>query len=210
MASAVDNTFPADDVAVSKADFRAQMLIIKNELTSLQAKTGVAGSEAFNQWLDSGQVTSLMQRKAQLSIYGDIYVTGGTTSQGSIGTSYIKMTGFGVDGANGLSNDTTVDNANDRITIVVPGRYLVGFNVSYVGTATTVFTASVHVGQAEPTEIISASRTISGGTDKGSMGQVGVLNLSGADQVELFIKADGASKAVTAEEMHLFVTYLGI
>jgi|TARA_R100000306_G_scaffold28970_1_gene31932 hypothetical protein len=44
MTSAVDSTFPADNVKVSKSDFRAQMLIIKDELTALQ---GVARAIAF-------------------------------------------------------------------------------------------------------------------------------------------------------------------
>jgi len=38
MASAVDATFPADAVKVSKATMRAQMLIIKDEITALQTK----------------------------------------------------------------------------------------------------------------------------------------------------------------------------
>ena len=49
MASAVDETFPADDVAVSKATMRAQMLVIKNELTTQQVKTGLASKMAFGE-----------------------------------------------------------------------------------------------------------------------------------------------------------------
>ena len=47
MASAVDATIPADNVKASKADFRAQLLIIKNEITALQVRTGVPGEIAF-------------------------------------------------------------------------------------------------------------------------------------------------------------------
>ena len=39
MASQVDATFPTDNVKVSKATMRAQMLIIKDEITALQTKT---------------------------------------------------------------------------------------------------------------------------------------------------------------------------
>jgi hypothetical protein len=42
MTSAVDSTFPADNVKVSKATFRAQMLVIKNEITEMQRKTRLA------------------------------------------------------------------------------------------------------------------------------------------------------------------------
>ena len=42
MASAVDSTFPPDAVKVSKATMRAQMLVIKNEITALQRETKLA------------------------------------------------------------------------------------------------------------------------------------------------------------------------
>ena len=47
MTSSVDSTFPADNVKVSKATFRAQMLIIKEELTALQNKTDLPRQIAF-------------------------------------------------------------------------------------------------------------------------------------------------------------------
>lgn len=47
MASEVDSAFPADNIQVSKADFREQMLIIKNEITDLQTKTGLPAKIAF-------------------------------------------------------------------------------------------------------------------------------------------------------------------
>ena len=47
MTSAVDSTLPADNVKASKADFRAQFLSIKNEISALQKRTGVAGIKAF-------------------------------------------------------------------------------------------------------------------------------------------------------------------
>jgi hypothetical protein len=48
MTSAVDITLPADTTKAVKADFRAQFLVIYNEITALQQRTGVAGSEAFS------------------------------------------------------------------------------------------------------------------------------------------------------------------
>ena len=45
--SAVDVTFPPDIEKVSKAEMRAQFLVIKNELNSLFARVGVAGAMAF-------------------------------------------------------------------------------------------------------------------------------------------------------------------
>jgi hypothetical protein len=47
MTSAVDSTFPADNVKVSKATFRAQMLTIKEEITALQQRTSIPGDIAY-------------------------------------------------------------------------------------------------------------------------------------------------------------------
>jgi len=47
MASAVDETFPADNVKVSKSEMRAQFLTIKNEITAIQAKQGIPGQLAY-------------------------------------------------------------------------------------------------------------------------------------------------------------------
>ena len=57
MASQVDVTFPADNVKVSKATFRAQMVIIYNEITALQTKVSVAVTEAYNSYASTSQVT---------------------------------------------------------------------------------------------------------------------------------------------------------
>jgi ABC-type thiamine transport system substrate-binding protein len=62
MASAVDATFPADNTKVSKATFRAQMLIIKNEISALQQRTSVAGAKAFYGFLSESEVQDAVVR----------------------------------------------------------------------------------------------------------------------------------------------------
>ena len=47
MTSTVDSTFPADNVKTSKATMRSQFLTIKDEISVLQQRTGVAGAEAY-------------------------------------------------------------------------------------------------------------------------------------------------------------------
>ncbi len=42
MASEVDTTLPANNVKASKADFRAQFLVISNEIEALQQKVTLA------------------------------------------------------------------------------------------------------------------------------------------------------------------------
>tara|TARA_R100000750_G_scaffold52845_1_gene38137 strand:- start:597 stop:845 length:249 start_codon:yes stop_codon:yes gene_type:complete len=69
MTSSVDATFPADNTKVSKATFRAQMLIIKNELTSLQTRTGVASSKAYYDYVDQADLQLAITRLKQQSTF---------------------------------------------------------------------------------------------------------------------------------------------
>tara|TARA_R100000781_G_scaffold67890_1_gene42805 strand:- start:382 stop:627 length:246 start_codon:yes stop_codon:yes gene_type:complete len=62
MASAVDSTLPADNVKASKADFRAQFLIIKNEISALQKRTGVAGAKAFYGFVDQTDLAEAVRK----------------------------------------------------------------------------------------------------------------------------------------------------
>ena len=60
MASAVDTTFPTDNVKVSKATMRAQALIINNEITALQQRTSVAGAQSFYGFVDEAEVRQIV------------------------------------------------------------------------------------------------------------------------------------------------------
>jgi hypothetical protein len=69
MTSAVDATLPADNVKASKADFRAQFLNIKNEISALQKRTGVAGAKAYYNFVDADDLANAvrLQHTLQLS-----------------------------------------------------------------------------------------------------------------------------------------------
>ena len=67
MASMIDTTFPADDVEVSKTDFRAQLAVIKTEIEALQAgglgdivgtSLSINGSAAMTAILDEDNLAS--------------------------------------------------------------------------------------------------------------------------------------------------------
>ena len=62
MTSAVDTTFPADNVKVSKATMRAQLLIIRDEISALQLRTGVAGAKAFYGFVEEFDVEQTVRR----------------------------------------------------------------------------------------------------------------------------------------------------
>ena len=69
MTSAVDATLPATGEKARKADFRAQFLVIKNEISALQTRTGVPGAKAFYGFLDAAEIQDIVERfhKAVLS-----------------------------------------------------------------------------------------------------------------------------------------------
>jgi len=56
MTSDVNTAFPADNVKVSKSTFRAQMVILSNEITALQQRTSVAGAKAFYNFVEQGDL----------------------------------------------------------------------------------------------------------------------------------------------------------
>lgn len=56
MGSQVDETLPTDNVKASKSDFRAQFLVIKNEISALQTRTSVPGAKAFYGFLSEDEV----------------------------------------------------------------------------------------------------------------------------------------------------------
>ncbi len=68
MTSNVDVTFPADNVKASKATARAQALIISNEITALQARTSVAGAEAFSDHVSLLEVQRLIRNATKSNL----------------------------------------------------------------------------------------------------------------------------------------------
>ena len=62
MASAVDVTFPADNVKVSKSTMRTQFLTIRDEISALQLRAGVAGAKAFYGFQDEAEVREAIRR----------------------------------------------------------------------------------------------------------------------------------------------------
>ncbi len=68
MTSAVDSTLPADNVKASKADFRAQFLAIKNEISALQKRTGVAGIKAFYNFVSYDDLAQEVRNQHEIQI----------------------------------------------------------------------------------------------------------------------------------------------
>jgi len=132
--------------------------------------------------------------------YGMMYTKDGSTAQGSIGTSFAQLTGFAVDG---LSGGTTPANATDDITVGTDGVYAVMLQASFTGTAATEFTLNLHVNDAEGVFQCSQMLDAAGAVVSGSV--FGLLSLSATDDVSVYVKADGASKSITIEDLQMFV-----
>jgi hypothetical protein len=68
MASEINVNFPADAVKVSKGTWRAQQLIIYNEITALQNRTGVAGAQVYYNFITPEEVDVRISRVRALSL----------------------------------------------------------------------------------------------------------------------------------------------
>ena len=71
MTSAVDTTFPSDDEKVSKADWRAQNLIINNEITALQQKV-MTGYLAYHSIVSAVELPALVRRYGKANLARDM------------------------------------------------------------------------------------------------------------------------------------------
>ena len=67
MTSTVDVTFPADNVKVSKATMRSQFLTIRDELSALQSRTGVASAKAYYNYVEQADVEAAIRANNKTS-----------------------------------------------------------------------------------------------------------------------------------------------
>ena len=139
------------------------------------------------------------------SNFADLYTTGGSTAQTGIGTSYTKITGFATGGQAEFINAITGDN---RLVVKTAGVYMMQFYASFTGTATTEYSISVHVGQAEA-DNKAVGVVYVPDTNTYQISCSGLISVAALAEIEMFIKADGASKSFTPKEMHLWIKLIG-
>ena len=65
MASEVDVTLPADDEKVSKADFRDQFRVIRDEISALQAQIATPGLSAYGNFVSPQEMSRQIRVKAR-------------------------------------------------------------------------------------------------------------------------------------------------
>lgn len=131
--------------------------------------------------------------------------SGGTAQV--IGTSYSKVNQW----TEKLETNVTVDIAtNERITIDYAGTYLICLGLSFSGTGSTEFEIEVQDnGGGTLLGGLEINRKLGSAGDVGSASVQDVVTLSASDYLELYVKADGASKDFLIFNGTLMVTRIG-
>lgn len=168
------------------------------DLQSLLATNGVQGISAqdLRDFLASA-----------MGVYGQLYITGNSTAQGSIGTSFVTLDW--AQGADGEEDNADVDYTNDQIEVgaLGDGVYEIHFQLSGTGTASTVFEFAIAVNGTEDDAshcllAMDASSTVQ------SCSIHSLVQLADGDIVTVSVKADGASKSLTPKEAQLTIKRL--
>jgi hypothetical protein len=133
---------------------------------------------------------------------GSIVRTGGG-AQSSIGTSYVKVTGWT---ANGSSSANVVpDYTANEITINSAGTYELSYCCSFSGTANTTFHMAAATDDVASEADGALERKIGAGGDVGSASFCGEATVTAGQTISVYVKADGGGKNITIEHARLTV-----
>lgn len=140
--------------------------------------------------------------------FGQLYEenVGGSVINVTNGGTYYKW----VTSTAGASNLMTLSTDNDNMTVDAggAGKYLVVVQISYLGTASEIFTWGVFVQGARKAQASSA-RMIGAGGDAGSQSIVGILTLAEAHVVDLRVTCPTDTTSVTVRHVSLMLTRIG-
>ena len=143
------------------------------------------------------------------AVYGGMGMDADTApTQGSIGTSFIKVTIWDIDlPSSGVVADSTTNN-----DLTVPtngaGDYNISLGMTLSGTSSTTFTFEVFVNAAQTTDKAGFSMKVGTGGDVQTCARNWILTLADADVLTAYVKADGASKSITVDYGHLIIRRL--
>lgn len=139
-----------------------------------------------------------------LGTYAIIYVDDGAVEQAAIGVAPALLVNWAIDGPD---DGITADQANNKIILDIAGKYLVMFQVSFTGTGNTEFEFELYV-DAVATGY-RCSRKLGAGGDVGSASFLGLVDASALDDLEVYVNADGAAKAITVQDAQLYAKFIG-
>ena len=143
--------------------------------------------------------------------YGEIYVTGGSTTQTTNATpgNYDIITGFNTAaGANGASNETTPDKANNKITLNKGGTWYIAFHCAFSGTNSAEIRCRAYVNGSAKTNLTFV-RTLGAAGATGAASFAGfVTGVTSGQDLDVRVTSDGASDSFTPEEMNLVAQWI--
>ena len=140
-----------------------------------------------------------------MGAYGSMSVSDGSTAQSSIGTSFVKVTGFDTDDtASGVVVDSTTDN---DLTVPVTGIYEAGLNLSFTGTASAKFIFAIAKNGTETA--FQSSVTLNATPDSANVSIVCRISCSASDLLTVSVKADAASKEITPVDGQFWCRLIG-
>lgn len=180
-----------------------------SKMTALGQQTSPVLSDILHTVDDPGGTPLNMQIEIGYLLalpHAQIYTTSGAGTQ-TPGTSYVKLTQWGSNGASYLA---TADQANNKITLTQTGFYLVLFQVSAssdTGTPEVDFRAYWNsVAQTQCTCRVEAG----GIGELVSTSFVGIVDVTTAStDLEIYTQTDNAAASVDIEEAQLVAVRLG-
>jgi hypothetical protein len=136
--------------------------------------------------------------------FGEIFAKDNSTTTSVSSGGWTQITIFDT---NGVSNNTTPDHTNDHITITQAGMYMATISIVVENNAgaghAVEFSLYKNNGASEFTNV-HAHRTLSAGTDKGSVSLSGIVDLAVNDTIELWATSDsGTAKNITVSDVTL-------
>lgn len=146
-----------------------------------------------------------------MSVYGAIYVEDGTTAQTGIGTTPVLVTCFNTaEGVDGTAANVTPAKASNKLTVGTSGDgvYRVDWALSLTAlTASTQYIIEIRAAGALTNykQEINTNAT----PDDAHMSGSGIISgLTAADDIELYVACDAASKAMTPTQAVLMAQRL--
>ena len=141
--------------------------------------------------------------------YGEIYVKDNVTATtiSSIGVP-VKFTGFTT---NGLSNNATPDQTNNKITIAEAGIYKINVSavIESVGGGGIVARGAIRIASLSGANLHFNRNMSGGGGDKGSVSITGLCDCSINDDIEFYIANDSSTTNITISDMTINVVKIG-
>lgn len=151
----------------------------------------------------------LPNKSGGMRAYGGIHVHDASTAQSiAQGTTYIKVTAFT---DNNPSKHVTSDAANDKITFLFSGTYLISGSFSFMtGTNNVEVKGSAFLEDVEQ-DSVHFTRKIGTAGDVGSASFVGILTVTAGDDLDFRVRHDYAGAVnLTFSYANLSVAYLGL